>query len=331
VERSTKLADRTKAAKLLAKWREEIERGEFARPGDPTFLSAALAYAKAGGEDRFLGRYIEDEDRWTGLIGHFRDTALVRIDQAAIDAAAQQLYPNATAATRNRQVHSVVSAILKRAGVDLKLKRPKGARGNRRKDWVTPEQAFRLFKSADAKDREFGIFLRLLCYTGMRLGEALSLTVDRVELDEEFAFLPETKNGHPRAVFLPPVVVAALANHPRGLDRKGQRVFKLRKCGRLYTWLDEVKAATGPDVAFVTFHTFRHTWATWMRRYAGLDTRGLVGTGAWRDEASASRYEHVVVSEESRKAMFLPTENAKATRAKSVDSPRKGVKKQGVA
>ncbi|WP_436798696.1 hypothetical protein [Mesorhizobium escarrei] len=43
-----------------------------------------------------------------------------------------------------------------------------------------------------------------------------------------------------------------------------------------------------------------------MRGYAGLDTRGLVGTGRWKDEKSAARYEHVVVSEEARKADLLP-------------------------
>jgi hypothetical protein len=44
-----------------------------------------------------------------------------------------------------------------------------------------------------------------------------------------------------------------------------------------------------------------------MRRYAGLDTKGLVATGAWKDRKSADRYEHVQVSEEARKAVLLPT------------------------
>ncbi|MDF2994506.1 MAG: integrase [Xanthobacteraceae bacterium] len=82
--------------------------------------------------------------------------------------------------------------------------------------------------------------------------------------------------------------------------------MRVSKCGRLYTWLGTAKKTAGPDVGFVTFHTFRHTWATWMRRYAGLDTRGLVGTGAWRDHASAERYQHVEVTEEARKADLLP-------------------------
>jgi hypothetical protein len=52
-------------------------------------------------------------------------------------------------------------------------------------------------------------------------------------------------------------------------------------------------------------------YATWMRRYAGLDTRGLVGTGAWRDQKSAERYAHFVVSEEARRAERLPTPGRK--------------------
>jgi hypothetical protein len=44
-----------------------------------------------------------------------------------------------------------------------------------------------------------------------------------------------------------------------------------------------------------------------MRRYAGLDTSGLVETGAWRDRTSAARYEHLDSTEEAKKADLLPT------------------------
>jgi integrase len=54
------------------------------------------------------------------------------------------------------------------------------------------------------------------------------------------------------------------------------------------------------------FHLFRHTWATWMRRYGGLDTSALLETGAWRSRAAASRYEHLDATEEARKANLLP-------------------------
>lgn len=298
VDRSTKTADRRKAKRLLDKWQAEIERGEFARPGEPTFVNAAVEYMKTGGERTYVGR----------LLDYFGpDFLLSRMDQAAIDNAAFELYPKASPATRNRQVHTVISAILKRAKIDHRLQRPKGAAGLVKTDWLWPEQAFRLFNNSREIDPEFASLLVYLCYTGSRLSEALNLAVADVNLSESFAFVRDTKNGNPRPVFLPPVVVAELASHPRGMDRSGT-LFRFRKNGRLYTLLSRTKKAAGSDLGFVNFHTFRHTWATWMRRYGGLDTAGLVGTGAWKDRKSAGRYEHVVVTEEATKAALLPTD-----------------------
>ena len=33
------------------------------------------------------------------------------------------------------------------------------------------------------------------------------------------------------------------------------------------------------ELDWVNFHTFCHTYATWMRRYGGLDTKDLIDTG----------------------------------------------------
>ena len=304
LDRSTKTADRATAAKYLKLWKADIERGTLARPGEPTFLDAAVNYMAETGNERFVRPVVE----------HFGKMRLAEIDQQAIDQAASKIYPAATPQTRNRQVHTVVSAILKHAGVDGKLRRPKGWRGSKRTDWLKPDQAFRVFKAARKIDPEFEIFLTTLCYTGMRLSECLNLRMESVELSESFAYVAKTKTDDPRGVFLPPVVVDALKRHPRGMNRVGSRVFRFTKCGRLYTLLKTVKEAAGPDVAFLSFHIFCHTWATWMRRYGGLDKTGLIATGRWRDETSVGRYTHVIVSEESRKACLLPVEKSwKAT------------------
>jgi integrase len=306
VDQSSGSTERAVARQVLNRIKGEIERGEFAGPAEATFLSAAVAYMEAGGERRFVAP----------LLDHFKERSLVSIDQAAIDEAAAKLYPSATAATRNRQVYTVVSAILKHGGIDHKLKRPKGSAGTQRTDWLWPEQAFAIFKAADKIDGEFGVFLRLLCYTGMRLSEALNLRWEDVRLDEGFAYLPQTKNSDPRAVFLTPALRTALAAWPRRV-----RLARWSKSGHLYDLLRQTRIAAGfqkeketaeeaAEPRFPTFHTLRHTWATWMRRYAGLDTAGLVATRAWRDRKSAARYEHVVVSEEAMKAILLPTENS---------------------
>jgi integrase len=223
VERSTKTSSKRLAQQFLKKWEREIERGEFATENEPTFLAAAVNYMKASGERKFVKR----------LLDHFGEVPLRLINQAAVDKAAVEIYPRQTPATRNRQVYTPVSAILKHAGVDFKFRRPKGSRGRVVSRWLWPEQAFRIFSAARTLNEEFAIFLELLCYTGARLGEGLSILCDDVRLAENFAFIGHTKNGDPRPVFLPPHLVASLANHPRGLERPGQRLFRFHKGGAL--------------------------------------------------------------------------------------------------
>lgn len=294
VDRSTKTSKRALAVKVIAKWEREIECGSFAIKGEPTFASAAAAYMKAGGSRRFLKRLLE----------HFGDRPLRQIDQLAIDAAATSLYPSATPATRNRHVYTPTSAILRSAGWDGRLRRPRGSVGAKRTAWLWPEEAHRLFDEAEKINKEFSALLITLCYTGMRLSEALNLTWDKVRLADEYLYVPDTKNDDPRGVYLPPVAVAALAN----LSRENSRVFRFAKSGHLYSLLRLAALRGGVDLPERSaFHILRHTYATWMRRYGGADSQALIATGAWKDRKSVDRYTHTVVSEESRKALLLPT------------------------
>jgi len=152
------------------------------------------------------------------LIAHFGEKPLVEIDQGAIDAAAIELFPNHTNATRNREVYSPLSAILKHAGIDFKLRRPKGSRGRELIGWLWPEEADRLLTAALKIDVEFGLLCMFLLYTGLRLSEGtLRFTCDRLRLTEGYAFIPETKNGEPRPIHLPPHVIAALGKSPTRL------------------------------------------------------------------------------------------------------------------
>ncbi len=244
----------------------------------------------------------------TPLIKHFGLTPVRKINQAAIDAAASALFPDGPGSTQNRQVYSPVSAVLKRAGADFGIKRPLGASGNKSTFWLWPEAMFRVIDEATKLNLEFGIFCETLLYTGERISEGLALECDRTRLAEGFAYLADSKNDEPRAIFLPPHLVARLACHPRGLDRPGERIFKFHKGGHLYSLLRVACFRAGVDLPpRLAFHVFCHTYGTWMRRYGGLDLRGLVGTGRWKDEKSAARYAHVVVSEDAQRAELLPT------------------------
>jgi integrase len=319
IERSTGAREKSVAQKLLTKWKEEIERGSYAKPEDPTFASAALSYMQAGGDATFL----------EPLIAHFGVKMLEQITQADVDAAATILYPDASAATRNRQVYTPFSAVRQHAGIDKRLKRPKGGRGQSRLCWLSPDEASALIWAARARaghleakaettprqfkgaaranaraGRRFTALCIFLLYTGCRLTEALRIRPQDVELARSFVFCGKTKNGEPRPVHLPPQVVTELANIEFGRSR----VFGFAgKSGRLYAWLDEVATAAGVTIPpRVAFHIFRHSYGAWMRRYGGLDTSGLVATGAWKSHDAARVYEHVETSEEAQKADHLP-------------------------
>lgn len=290
VERTTGTPRKALAQAMLVRIREEIERGAFVVSGGPTFASAALTYLDAGGDDRFLAK----------LNNYFGDTPLADIDQAAIDKAAAAIYPDSPATTRNRQVYTPISAILKRAGIEMKVKRPKGWRGKARLHWLRPEQAIPLLKAAMTVDKRFGALCTFLTYCGVRLSEALNLTPANLDLSRAYAFVADSKNGEPQAVYLPPVVVAALA----GIDLGGGSVFCLRKSSKLYKMLHEAEKLSGVILpSGISFHIFRHTYGAWMKR-EGVD---LIHTGRWKDEASTRVYEHVDFGTEAKKAAKLPT------------------------
>lgn len=300
VDRSTKARKRAVALKVLHQLEREIESGTFSQRGEQTFADAALAYMRAGGERTHLKL----------LLGHLGEHPLSQIDQAIIDGAAAELYPDASPATRNRQVYTPMSAVLRRAGVKLDLHRPKGSGGGKQTAWLWPEQAEALFAEAEKLDTEFAALLIVLCYTGLRLSEALGLTWNDTRLQDGYAYVIDTKNGEPRSVFLPPVSVAALANIKQA--GPGERVFRFRKSGHLYALLRMAAAKAGVDLPERSaFHILRHTYATWMRRYAGADSQALIATGAWRDRKSVDRYTHTVVTEEAKRAAMLPTPSKK--------------------
>ena len=157
VDKSSGTHKRSVARSVLNDLQGKIERGENpprepqAAPNTPTFLSAAVAYLEAGRRPRYVAR----------LIKHFGQTRLAEIDQAAIDTAAVVLHPNATPATRNTCVYTPVSAILRHAGVDIKLRRPKGAKGRTVTDYLTPADAFAIIKAGRSHRHRIGVVAQI--------------------------------------------------------------------------------------------------------------------------------------------------------------------------
>lgn len=285
-------------------------------------MSAAVAYMKNGGERRYVAFNLK----------HFREMALKDIDQDALDAGAEALLPAAAPDYLNRKVYTPVIAILRDALGDKcpQFKRPKGAKGRERKGFMWPEDAFATIDAADAVDEEFGLYLLSLLYTGIRKSEGLdALTADMRPEDLQL-WLRDSKNGDPRMLRLRQDIADRFAKH---LERIGdrERLFKFKDGGHFkHLLLRATMAACGlpcpkrrptgwkpPEfrLRFVTFHVFRHTWATWMRMYGGADLQGLKGTNNWKDVRSVARYSHVVPRDEWARVDNLPTSGTRRGKA----------------
>ncbi len=297
VDESTGTNDREAAEQIrIIREAQLLRQSIYGVEATTTFLEAAVGYLTDGGEARFLGRFNEQTGKWTGLIGHFGTTPISKIDQSAIDSAARQLLPNAKPATHNRQIYTPLSAVISWAATRnltpvRRIARPRQPRG--RLVWLKPNEVERLLAATAPHLKPLLIFL---FGTGARVGEAVSLTWDQVDLQAKRVTFVDTKNGEHRGVPLNSRVLSSLANLPHRIGA----VFR-RPDGEAYATKDaaggQIKTAFAgacrrAGLKDVTPHTCRHTWASWYYMET-RDLRGLMELGGWKSERMVVRYTHV--------------------------------------
>jgi integrase len=287
VYKSLGTSDKRQAERLLAKLQNEIYEGKTRSSNTAAegFSAAALRYMEAGAERRFLAP----------LLSHFGDTPFDKIDQQAIDRAAVSLYPKGSNGTRNRQVYTPVSAILKFSGGTFSVRHLKVRPGVVR--WLEPHEAANLLTACALHLRPLVMFM---LYTGARAGEAVWLDWRCVDLQRAHVSFPKTKSGYPRSVPLHRDLVVALANLPH---REGE-VFR-KPDGKAYKRpVGDFDTSAGSRITTAfrgalrrsgiknfRVHDLRHTWATW--HYAARrDLVALQTLGGWRSLAMVTRYPH---------------------------------------
>jgi integrase len=308
VEESTGTSNKNFAEEIRAKREAEIlTEGVYGKLATMTFAHAAVSYLENGGSGKFL-RYV---------LEYFGTRPLSQIDQEAIDRGARKLFPNASAATRNRQFYTPTSAVLHHAArrkwcpAPL-IERPHG--GKERVRWLNIEEANRLLDHASDHFRPLLVFL---FYTGARVGEALWLDWRDLDLDSAHVTFRRTKNGEARGVPLHPRLLAKL----RTLPHHEGRVFR-RPDGNPYqrpTDGSDVSAGSRISTAFrgacrragiTDFHPHdcRHTWAPWHYA-ANRDLGALQRLGGWKSVRMVMRYAHINVAELSHTIDRLPGGN----------------------
>ena len=292
IRESTGVVDRKAAATIRARreW-ELIERSIHGAQATATFIEAAVGYMEGGGERRFLGR----------IIGRLGSVPLAKIDQTLVEKTGRALYPAASPATLNRQLYTLIAAVLHHAAkrglcAPRALERPAQPKGRVR--WITFEEAERLIDACPPRLRSLVMFL---FGTGARLSEALYVDWRNVDLVRGHVVFVDTKNGEHRGVPLHARIVDLL----RELPHREGAVFRTRT-GHPYAQKDDNSggqiarpfqaACRRAGIEDFSPHDCRHTWATWHYQ-ANRDLIGLMKLGGWKSERMVLRNAHVNVEQ----------------------------------
>jgi integrase len=280
VEYSTGASDRAGAEAWAFDFHTRIKGRPAA--GSPIKYPVAAAAYRAFKKPK--GKEIARHDR---LDAHFENWDIGDMKHAHLVEAANVLFPKGSAGTKNREVISPASAVLHYAADQewcayRKFRRFKEARRSNRKP-VSDADMVRLLNATEKHKR---LFLMLAYETGLRLGNILALRADQLDLSNASLTVDVTKTGDRIALRLSPSLVAMLANTDRC---EGGKLLPWHTPSGVYKWLWPLRKALG---VHYTPHLSRHALATDLLK-AKVPDRIAAAAGAWQDERSLHRYQHV--------------------------------------
>lgn len=259
--------DKDIAARQIAEIEKKYWDGHFDGPAAIlTFEAAARKYRNAGKSDRFLAPI----EKYLG------QTLVKDITEGAVQQMAKDLYPTAKGQSLNRLVLVPTKAVINHAArsklctrlevepytVETKVKEPATL------EWV---KAFMIEAGP-----HLGAMALFMYLTGARVGEAVALRKEDLNLTEATAKINQSKVSAERISHLPVPLVVALANLP---EVPGRGVFGYRRAANLRTaWRGAVKRA---GIKHLSPHCCRHGFATGLLR-RGVDVVTVAWLGGWK-------------------------------------------------
>jgi integrase len=142
---------------------------------------------------------------------------------------------------------------------------------NRRERFLNHQEAGILLKKLKKVSRQLWEMSLLGLHTGMRAGEICALRWGNVDFDNGIINIPDSKSGRPRHVFMTDMVKKILDEKEKA--KAGDLVFQARGGGEIkdiskafFRAVEELGFNEGIDDRRnkVTFHTLRHTFASWL-------------------------------------------------------------------
>lgn len=160
---------------------------------------------------------------------------------------------------------------------------------------LTPQELKSILDHLSVTDKAAHDVTMFCAFTGCRFSEAGNLTWEHVDLKRGTAVFTDTKNRDTRTVYLVPDVVKMIER--RGIGRTGERVFTM-KSGKVFSQVPVPFKTAVKNLELnkdrgardrVTFHTLRHTAATFAAR-RGVPVKDMQIVFGWKTPSMVFRY-----------------------------------------
>ncbi|MFO7559339.1 MAG: site-specific integrase [Desulfobacterales bacterium] len=178
-----------------------------------------------------------------------------------------------------------------------KVKKPKV--DNRRLRFLNRDEAQRLLDDLRTRSLQLYNMALLSLHCGLRAGEIFSLTWSDVDIERKLLIIRDPKGGKSRYAFMTTGVAQMFASIEQGAS--SERVFKSRNGGKVKEISNAFSRAV-TDLNFnegvadrrhlVTFHTLRHTFASWLVE-GGTDLYAVKELLGHSTLAMTERYSHL--------------------------------------
>ena len=267
IEQSLHTKDSRQAKEALSKLENTLWRADiYGVESVVTFDQAAVKYVEDGGDPRFIVKVTE-------LLSDVRIADIKPLD---VRETAKKAYPNCAPATRNRQGITPIQAVINYAHTQgwcapIRVKRFPVEKPKRKA--VGIEYLLALEQHAPANLFALMLFLHT---TGRRVGDAVGLKPEDLDLDNANAHIKKTKNGESATVQLVPYLVEILRN----LETHNGRVFGYLDSRNLYDTLRRSCKRAG--IKYLGTHQIgRHSFATALANQNWTSKR-IADAGGWK-------------------------------------------------
>jgi integrase len=287
--RRVEVSTGTKNSKSAKVWAEDyiaqILRSPVPDPGGPvSFRIAADAFIAWKNPPRQDRGYIDRLSAWFG------DRECGTITHAHLIEACDALLPGRAGATKNRQIIGRAAAVLHYAHDQgwcgyRRFKLFKESKRSSRRP-ARDETMALLIANAEGQQRTL---LGVLFETGLRISDTLRIRYRDLDLPANQLRVKIHKTDDVAILTLSPPLVAMLASDGAARKSDDDFLFPWRSRWRVYDWLKPLRERLG---VHYTPHLSRHALASWARRQRLPDDEAAK-LGAWSDERSLRRYQHV--------------------------------------